>query len=101
MRVLELRDRAKSLQEDLNGVYKEKAKLAEELLASSKQLQIVRENFEQHDKTLTERANIIKELKAAKKDLTAQVDHLRAAHTEAVKELEVSPSTWPCTETGP
>lgn len=88
---MELKKSKDKLQEELNSVYKEKAKLAEEYMASSKQLQIVRENFEQHDRMLTERENTIKELKAGKKDLVTQLAHLREAHEETVKELQVRP----------
>lgn len=52
-------------------------------------MQIVRENFEQHDKTLTERSQTIKELKAAKRESASQIEHLKTAQGEAVKELEV------------
>lgn len=90
--VRELRERAGALQEELNGVYKEKSRLAEEVLESTRRLQIVRENFEQHDKTLTERTNTIKQLKAQKKELAAEVGHLKEAQAEAVKELEVCSS---------
>lgn len=38
--------RAKELQEELNGTYKEKSRLAEELVAASRQLQIVRDSNE-------------------------------------------------------
>ena len=88
-----LQEQVKKLQEELNNVYKEKASLAQEVLGATKQLQIVRENFEQHDKTLTERSNTIKELKASKKDLSCQIDHLKAAHAETAKELEVGNKT--------
>lgn len=87
--VRELRERAAALQEELNTAYREKSRLAEEFLESTRRLQIVRENFEQHDKTLTERANTIKQLKAQRKELTAEVGHLKAAQGEAVRELEV------------
>ena len=89
MQVAELKKTERRLQEELNGVYKEKAKLAQEYVTSTNQLQIVRENFEQHDRMLTERTNTIKELKSSKKELAAQLDHLREANGEAVKELQV------------
>lgn len=94
VQVAELKKTARRLQEELNGVYKEKAKLAQEYVTSTNQLQIVRENFEQHDRMLTERANTIKELKSSKKDLAAQLDHLREANGEAVKELQVRHSSY-------
>ena len=89
MQAAELRKTERRLQEELNGVYKEKAKLAQDYVAITKQLQIVRENFEQHDKLLTDRANTIKELKSSKKELVAQLDHLREANGEAVREMQV------------
>ncbi len=88
----ELRKTERRLQEELNSVYKEKAKLAQEYVATTNQLQIVRDNFEQHDRMLTDRGNTIKELKSSKKDLAAQLDHLREANGEAVRELQVCPS---------
>ena len=87
--VVELRKSERRLQEELNGLYKEKAKLAQDYVTINKQLQIVRENFEQHDKMLTDRANTIKELKGSKKELAVQMDHLREANGEAVRELQV------------
>ena len=89
MQVAELKKTERRLQDELNGVYKEKAKLAQDYVAITKQLQIVRENFEQHDKMLTDRANSIKELKSSKKELAGQLDHLREANGEAVRELQV------------
>jgi len=74
----------------VNNVYKEKAKLAEDYVAATRQLQIVRDNFEQHDKILTERSATIKELKVGRKDLAAQMDHLREAHAVAVQEMQVT-----------
>lgn len=91
MKVTELRKSGQKLQDELNGLYKEKAKIAQDYVAATKQLQIVRENFEKHDRALDERSNTIKELKTAKKDLLSQLQHLREAHAEAVKELEVTP----------
>lgn len=90
LKVAELRKSERKLQEELNAVYKDKAKLAQDYVASSNQLQIVRENFEQHDRMLTERANTIKELKSGKKEMSAQLAHLRDAHEEAAKELLVT-----------
>ena len=87
--MIELGKRAKLLQEELTGLYKEKAKLVEDLMTGSKQLQIVRENNEQQSRALTEQANTIKELKLARKELTQQLDHMRAAQVEAASELEV------------
>lgn len=91
MQVAELRKTERKLQEELKIVYKEKAKLAQDFVATTSQLQIVRENFEQHGRALTERSNAIKELKSSKKDLMAQMDHLRIAHEEAAQESLVRP----------
>ena len=46
MQVVAAEARAKELQEELNGTYKEKSRLAEELVAASRQLQIVRDSNE-------------------------------------------------------
>jgi hypothetical protein len=90
LQVAELRKSERKLQEEVNIVYKEKAKLAEDYVAATRQLQIVRDNFEQHDKILTERSATIKELKVARKEVLAQMDHLRDAHAEAVQEMQVT-----------
>ena len=89
LKVAELKKAERKLQEELNSVYKDKAKLAQDYVASTNQLQIVRENFEQHDRLLTDRTNTIKELRASKRELAAQLDHLRDAQGEAAKELQV------------
>lgn len=88
MQVVALREQAKTLQAELNAVYKEKAALAAEVLAATKQLAIVRENFEQHDRALTERSNALRELKAVRKEQAAQIAQLVAAQEEGAKELE-------------
>jgi DNA repair exonuclease SbcCD ATPase subunit len=99
LQVAELRKSERKLQEEVNSLYKEKAKLAEDYVAATRQLQIVRDNFEQHDRVLTERSATIKDLKLSKKELAAQMDHLKDAHAEAVQEMQVPilPPTNPVT----
>lgn len=82
----------KKLQEQVNQLFEEKAKLAEKVLTETEQLRIVRDNFNQQHKALTEGNKTIKELKAQKKDLQAQIDQLHTAQTTAAEELQVDPT---------
>ena len=85
----------KKLQDQVNQLYEEKSKLAEKLLAESEQLRIVRDNFNQQDKTVTEQNRSIKEVKAQKKEMQAQIDLLKAAQVATAEEIKVRNSTTP------
>ena len=91
--VTELRLECKKLQDQVNQLYEEKSKLAEKLLAESEQLRIVRDNFNQQDKTVTEQNKSIKEVKAQKKEMQAQIDLLKAAQVATAEEIKVRNNT--------
>ncbi|KAK9828803.1 hypothetical protein WJX72_002152 [[Myrmecia] bisecta] len=78
----------KEVEMELHDTWKAKAKLAEECMAATKQLGIVRENNEQQSKQLDEHSAEIKDLKVKLRDLRDQLDQERAAHALGTAELE-------------
>jgi len=81
--------RAKELQEELTGVYKEKSRLAEELVAASRQLQIVRDSNEAQARELDDLAAKGREMRARIKELSDAVEKGAAATALATAEMQV------------
>lgn len=81
--------RAKELQEELTGVYKEKSRLAEELVAASRQLQIVRDSNEAQARELDDLAAKGREMRARIKELSDAVEKGEAATALATAEMQV------------
>lgn len=90
IQVAQLRTECKRLQDQVNQLFEEKAKLAERLFKESEQLRIVRDNYNQQDKAMTERDKTIKDLKGQKKDLQGQITSLNAAQVASSEELQVN-----------
>lgn len=81
--------RAKELQEELTGVYKEKSKLAEELVAASRQLQIVRDSNEAQARELDDLAAKGREMRARIKELSDALEKEKDATRLATSEMQV------------
>lgn len=93
MQVTAAESRAKELQEELTGVYKEKSKLAEELVAASRQLQIVRDSNEAQARELDDLAAKGREMRARIKDLSDALEKEQDATRLATSEMQVQQLT--------
>ena len=89
MQVTAAESRAKELQEELTGVYKEKSKLAEELVAASRQLQIVRDSNEAQARELDDLAAKGREMRARIKELSDALEKEQDATRLATSEMQV------------
>ena len=78
------------LKEELAPVYKDKARLTEELMQCRDSLARVRDINEKHSKALDEATSRIRDLQSRNKELSQQVDSERATQAVAATELEVS-----------
>ncbi len=96
MQVAVAESRAKELQEELTGVYKEKSRLAEELVAASRQLQIVRDSNEAQARELDDLAAKGRDMRARIKELSDALEKEQAATSLATAELQVQPSGRSC-----
>ena len=86
---------AKELQAELTSTYREKAKLAEDLVAASRQLQVVRDTNEAQARELADAAAKLREARGRVKDMSDVLDKERAARALAASELEVPPRRTP------
>ncbi len=77
------------LKDELAPVYKDKARLTEELMQCRESLGRVRDINEKHSKALDEATGRIRDLQSRNKELSQQVDNERATQAVAVSELEV------------
>lgn len=77
------------LKEELAPVYKDKARLTEELMQCRDSLTRVRDTNALQDKSLSEATGRIRDLKSRNKELSQQVDAERATQAVAATELEV------------
>eukprot|EP00884_Botryococcus_braunii_P018248 jgi/Botrbrau1/5106/Bobra.0128s0017.1 len=84
----QLEAKVKEMQEELTGVYKEKGRLAEELVATSRQLQVVRDNNEAQGRALDDSGAEMKRLKQRIKELADTADHERDARVLLSSELD-------------
>ena len=83
------------LKEELAPVYKDKARLTEELMQCRESLTRVRDTNALQDKSLNEATGRIRDLKSRSKELSQQVDAERATQALAATELEVGTvGTW-------
>lgn len=89
LQVAAAESRAKQLQEELTGVYKEKSQLAEELMAASRQLQIVRDSNEAQARELDDLTAKGREMRARIKELSDALEKEQAATGLATAELQV------------
>ncbi|KAK9845276.1 hypothetical protein WJX81_001992 [Elliptochloris bilobata] len=80
--------RAKELQEELTVTYKDKARVAEELVSAGRQLQIVRESNEAQAREAAELGQKLREARARAKELGEAVERERQATALATSELE-------------
>ena len=78
------------LKDELAPVYKDKARLTEELMHCRETLGRVRDINEKHSKALDEATGRIRDLQGRNKELIQQVDTERATQALAASELEVS-----------
>lgn len=77
------------LKDELAPVYKDKARLTEELMQCRETLMRVRDINEKHSNALDEATTRIRDLQARNKELSLQVDSERATQAVAASELEV------------
>ena len=84
------------LKDELAPVYKDKARLTEELMQCRESLSRVRDINEKHSKALDEATGRIRDLQTRNKELTQQVDSERATQAVAMSELEVMHCILPC-----
>lgn len=82
------------LKEELAPVYKDKARLTEELMQCRESLTRVRDTNALQDKSLNEATGRIRDLKSRSKELSQQVDAERATQALAATELEVGTVTF-------
>ena len=78
------------LKDELAPVYKDKARLTEELMQCRETLSRVRDINEKHSTALDEATGRIRDLQARNKELSQQVDSERATQAVAASELEVT-----------
>ena len=88
--VAEMKAEVTKLKDELAPVYKDKARLTEELMQCRETLSRVRDINEKHSKALDEATSRIRDLQARNKELSQQVDTERATQALAASELEVS-----------
>ncbi|KAK9787622.1 hypothetical protein WJX73_001530 [Symbiochloris irregularis] len=81
-------EKAKAVQEELNVVLRDKARLAEDNLNAHRMLEVVRQTNKQQILELTEAAAKERELKAKVKSLNEQLDEVRKSHTLATSEVQ-------------
>ena len=85
------------LKDELAPVYKDKARLTEELMQCRESLSRVRDINEKHSKALDEATSRIRDLQTRNKELSQQVDTERATQALAASELEVFHLHFLCT----
>ena len=85
-----MKSEVSKLKEELAPVYKDKARLTEELMQCRDSLMRVRDTNALQDKSLNEATGRIRDLKSRNKELSQQVDAERATQAVAATELEVS-----------
>uniref|UniRef100_A0A061S7D4 Autophagy-related protein 16, animal type n=1 Tax=Tetraselmis sp. GSL018 TaxID=582737 RepID=A0A061S7D4_9CHLO len=83
-----LQAKVRDLNAELAEVYRDKSKLAEDLLRQSQQLEIVRQNNDAQAKELEENKQRITELTKKAKDLAAKLEAEESARAVATEELE-------------
>lgn len=87
--VADMKAEVTKLKDELAPVYKDKARLSEELMQCRESLGRVRDINEKHSKALDEATGRIRDLQSRNKELSQQVDHERATQAVAASELEV------------
>lgn len=87
--VAEMKAEVNKLKDELAPVYKDKARLTEELMQCRETLRRVRDINEKHSKALDEATSRIRDLQTRIKELSQQVDTERATQAVAASELEV------------
>ena len=91
LQVADMRAEVSKLKEELAPVYKDKARLTEDLMQCRESLARVRDINEKHSKALDEATSRIRDLQARNKELGQQVDKERATQAVAATELEARP----------
>lgn len=89
LQVVAMKTEVDRLKEELAPVYKDKARLTEELMQCRESLTRVRDTNALQDKSLNEATGRIRDLKSRNKELSQQVDAERATQAVAATELEV------------
>lgn len=89
LQVVAVKAEVSKLKEELAPVYKDKARLTEELMQCRESLTRVRDTNALQDKSLNEATGRIRDLKSRNKELSQQVDAERATQALAATELEV------------
>lgn len=84
-----MRAEVSRLKDELAPVYKDKARLTEELMQCRESLARVRDINEKHSQALDEATGRIRDLQSRNKELGQQVDTERATQAVAASELEV------------
>ena len=84
-----MRAEVSKLKDELAPVYKDKARLTEELMQCRESLARVRDINEKHSQALDEATGRIRDLQSRNKELSQQVDNERATQAVAASELEV------------
>ena len=87
--VASMKSEISRFKEELAPVYKDKARLTEELMQCRESLTRVRDTNALQDKSLNEATGRIRDLKSLNKELVQQVDAERATQSVSSTELEV------------
>ena len=91
-----MRAEVAKLKDELAPVYKDKARLTEELMQCRESLARVRDINEKHSQALDEATGRIRDLQSRNKELSQQVDNERATQAVAASELEVTEHSPTC-----
>jgi len=96
LQVADMRAEVSKLKDELAPVYKDKARLTEELMQCRESLARVRDINEKHSQALDEATGRIRDLQSRNKELSQQVDNERATQAVAASELEVTEHCRTC-----
>ncbi len=96
LQVADMRAEVSKLKDELAPVYKDKARLTEELMQCRESLARVRDINEKHSQALDEATGRIRDLQSRNKELSQQVDNERATQAVAASELEVTEHCLTC-----
>lgn len=96
LQVADMRAEVSKLKDELAPVYKDKARLTEELMQCRESLARVRDINEKHSQALDEATGRIRDLQSRNKELSQQVDNERATQAVAASELEVTEHSPTC-----